>query len=297
MERSTVKTMLLIAGSAIAGILIFIGAMYGYVIYKFYSHEALPDVSTSRYARERGKTVSVPPEIKERFLGSAGSYRTRPPDRDRTLAIGLGRISGKVSSSGKPVQGLRLRLALNGSVMSEWAETDPTGRYAVQVPYGKYRVDGYELDYQSVDSALSGKTDSPQNQPAGSDDIMIVAEGKPGRGVDLEYVDPVRLKGPRGDVSLSKPVILDWEAYPGAVDYEIQVTEQRDASDYGSRRQLFACCDRPRASGTTFELSASGATLTKARVYFVNVTALDAQGKRLAESARMQTRPDFSTTD
>jgi len=297
MERTTVKTVLLIVGSAIGGILIFIGAIYGYLIYKFYSREALPGVSISRYARERGETVSVPPEVKERFLGSSGSYRSRPPNRDRTLAIGPGRISGKVTSSGKPVQGLRLRLALNGAVMSEWTETDASGRYAIQVPYGKYRVDGYELDYQVVDAVLSGKTDSPQNQPAGSDDIMIVAEGKPGRGVDLEYVDPVRLKGPRGDVSLSKPVILEWEAYPGAADYEIQVTEQRDAGDYGSRRQLFACCDRPRASGTTFDLSVSGATLTKARVYFVNVTALDAQGKRLAESARMQTRPDFSTTD
>jgi len=241
--------------------------------------------------------VSVPPPIRERFLGSSGSSRGFPPDRSRVLATGPGTIAARVTAGGKPVQGLRVRLALNGSVMSDWAETDASGRYAVRVPYGKYRVDGYELDFKILDDLLSGMTDSPRNQPTGSDDIMTVAEGKPGRGVNLEYVAPVRITSPFGEVSLAKPVVIEWEAYPGAAQYEIQLTEARDAGDYTSRHQLFPCCSIPRASGTSFNLAERGVVLKKGYVYYVDITALDARGNRVASAGRMQSRPNFSVAD
>jgi hypothetical protein len=298
MERSTVKTILLIIGSAIGGILLFIATIYGYLIHTFYSGGRPPEMSFPSQPIESRETVSVPPEIKERFFGSQGSYSgSFPHDRNRVLATGPGRIVGRVTSGGKPVAGLRLSLALNGSVMSESAETDAAGRYAISVPYGRYRIDGYQLDYKVVDAVLGGKTDSPQNHPDRSDDIMTVAEGKPGRGLDLQYVDPVRLKGPSGQVSQSQPIVLEWEAYPGAAEYEIQLTEARDPSDYASRRQLFKCCSLPRASGTSFNLRERGVALKKDHVYFVSVTALDTHGKRLAESAGRQIRPTFSVSD
>lgn len=298
MERSTVKTVLLVVGSAIGGIVLFIAAIYGYLVYTFYSGGRPPAMSFPSRSIESRETVSVPPEIKERFLGTQGSYIGNfPHDRNRVLATGPGKIVGKVTSGGKPVQGLRLSLALNGSVMSETAETDAAGRYAISVPYGRYRVDGYELDNSVVDAVLGGKTDSPQNHPVGSDDITTVAQGKPGRGLDLQYVDPVRLKGPSGEVSLSQPVVLEWEAYPGAAEYEIQLTEARDPNDYASRRQLFKCCSLPRTSGTSFNLRERGVALKKDHVYFVSVTALGAHGKKLAESAGRQIRPNFSMID
>ncbi len=73
MERATVKTILLVIGSAIGGILVFIAAIVGYLTYRFSEH-ALPEVSFSGRPREPRETVSVPPEIKERFLGTQGSY-------------------------------------------------------------------------------------------------------------------------------------------------------------------------------------------------------------------------------
>jgi hypothetical protein len=284
-------------GSAIGGIVVFIVAVWGYLVYSIKSGGDLPGVSVSSGPRQSREVVTAPPEIKERFLGTQGSYTGGfSHDRDRVLATGPGKISGKVSSSGKPVQGLRLRLALNDSVMSEWAETDAAGQYSVSVPFGKYRIDGYQLDYKTANAVLSGKTDVPRNGPPGSDDIMTVTEGNSGRGLDLEYVDPVRKKGPAGEVSLTKPVILEWEAYPGAAEYEIQLTEARDANDYASWQQLFKCCNLPRAKGTSFDVSKRGVTLKKAHVYYVEITALDARGQRLAGSANRHT-PDFSTTD
>jgi hypothetical protein len=298
MERSTVRTVLLVIGSAIGGILVFIGAVAGYAVYWLSERGALPGTYYLGKGQESKEIVATPPEIKERFLGTQGSYSGNfPHDRNRVLATGPGRIIGTVTSSGKPARGLRLRLALNEGVMSEWAATDSAGRYAISVPYGKYRIDGYELDYSVVDAVLSGKTDSPQNSPPVSNEIITLADGKVGRGLDLEYVDPVKKKGPHGEVSLSKPVVLEWEAYPGAAQYEIQVTEARDPRDYSSRRQLFECCSRPKVSGTSFNLSERGVALKKGHTYFVDITAIDGRGKSLADSAGRQMNPDFSTID
>jgi hypothetical protein len=296
MERSAIRTVLLVVGSAVGGIVLFAAAAWGYLVYKLNTGGDLPSMSFS--SREQAsEVVPVPPPIRERFLGNSGGSRGFPIDRSKVLATGPGAIAGRVTAAGKPVRGLRVRLALNGSVMSGWAETDASGRYAVRVPYGKYRVDGYELDYKILDTVLSGLTDSPQNQPSASDDIMTVAEGKPGRGVDLDYVAPVRISGPFGEVSIAKPMVIEWEAYPGAAEYQVQLTEARDPGDYTSRRQLFACCNLPKASGTSFNLSEHGVTLKKGYVYYVDVTAVDARGSRLATSGNTRSRPNFSVAE
>jgi len=299
MERATVRTILLVVGSAIGGILVFIAAIAVYLGYKFTEFNSSPGISFPSRPRQSGEMVSVPPEIKERFFGTQGSYSgNSPPDRNKVLATGPGKITGAVTSSGKPVQGLRLRLALNGSVMSEWAATDATGRYAVSLPYGKYRVDGYDLDYSVVDAVLGGKTDSPRNSQYRSDDIIVVADGKVGRGPDFEYVDPVRKKGPKGEVALDKPVVLRWEAYPAAATYRVQLTEAQDPSDYRTRRQIFECCGGPSVSGTSFDLSERGVKLKKGYSYFFDISALDERGKMLAGSVgKHYLRPDFVATD
>ncbi|HZF18998.1 MAG TPA: carboxypeptidase-like regulatory domain-containing protein [Burkholderiales bacterium] len=289
------RTLLLVVGSAIGGIVLFVVAVWGYFVHRINAGGDLPSMSISN-REQASEVVSVPPPIRERFLGSSGSSRGFPVDRSKVLATGPGTIAGRVTAAGTPVPGLRVRLALNGSVMSGWTETDASGRYAVRVPYGKYRVDGYELDYKILDELLGGMTDSPQNEP-GSDDVMTVAEGKPGRGVDLDYVAPVRITSPAGEVSLAKPVVIEWEAYPGAAQYEIQLTEAREARDYTSRRQLFPCCSIPRASGTSFNLAERRVVLKRGHVYYVDVTALDSRGKRVASSGGRQARPNFSIAD
>lgn len=292
------RTVLLVVGSAIGGVVLLVAAIGGYLVYKFNSGGDLPSGSISSGKRRGGEVVAVVPPIKEHFLGTSGSYTGGfPHGRDKILATGPGTITGRVTAGAKPVHGLSLRLALNGSVMSDWAETDASGRYAVRVPYGKYRVDGYELDYQVLDDVLGGLTDSPWNQPSGTPDIMMVAEGKPGHGVDLDYVAPVRITGPLGEVSLPKPVVIEWEAYPGAIQYEIQLTEARNPQDYTSHRQLFPCCKTPRVSGTSFNLAERGVVLKKGYVYYVDITALDARARSLSTSGRTRNRPNFSVAE
>jgi hypothetical protein len=193
---------------------------------------------------------------------------------------------------------LRLRLALNGSVMSQWAETDAGGRYAVAVPYGKYRVDGYELDHAKTSALLSGKTDGPANHQYQSDDTMIVAEGKPGRGLRLEYVDPVVKIGPKGEVPAARPVVLQWQAYPKATSYRVQLTEQKDEHDYSDMRQLLGCCKQATVvNATSLDLAERDVKLKPGHVYSVYIEALDAGGRTLADSSRSGMRADFRVTE
>src|SRR5262249_22940835 len=151
------------------------------------------------------RVVDKPPELKERFLGVLGTYSGKF-DRKAVLAAGPGTIAGTVKVDGKPAQGLRLRLVLNEGVMSQWADNDAPGRYVIPVPYGKYRIDGYELGYDTAGAVLAGKNDSPLNHRFHRGEPFIVAEGKPGPGLDLAYVAPVVKIGPKGAVSGAKPI-------------------------------------------------------------------------------------------
>jgi len=300
MERTTIKTILLVIGSAIGGILVFIAAISGYVSYKFYGHDTLPEGSLPSWPREPRETVSVPPEIKERFLGTQGRFfgGFSKERGNKVLASGPGTLAGFVTSGGIPIEGLRLRLGLNESVMSGWTTTDAAGKYAISVPYGKYRVDGYQLDYSIVDRLLGGKVDSPQNYNAyGSNAIIEVAQGQPGKGPDFAYVDPVRKKGPKGKVSLSVPVVLEWEAYPGAEGYLVQLVEQKDERDFASQKRLIDWSKLPTVSGTSLNLSERGIQLKKGYSYTVEIHALDARWRSISTSADFRGAADFVTTD
>src|SRR5256885_3133159 len=66
--------------------------------------------------------VPVPPEIKERFLGTQGSYSGNfPHDRNKVLATGPGRITGTVTSGGKPVQGRSEERRVGKECRSRWS--------------------------------------------------------------------------------------------------------------------------------------------------------------------------------
>ncbi len=293
MQRSAIKTILLVIGSGIGGIIIFVAAAIGFLYYKFFS------VSPgSRIEFPSEKTVFSPPPVTEveRFWGSHGIYSGDfSSDRSNVLAPGLGKLVGRITSSGKPVKGLRLRLALNGRVLSQWGTSDANGKYDVSVPYAQYRIDGYSLDSSAANIVLKGKTDNPQNSH--SSEVMTVAEGRPGRALDLDFIDPVKKKGPSGEVSLAKPIVISWEAYPGAISYKLQLVEQKDPRNYMDQRRLFEWNRRPTVAATSITLSEHGVTLSKGFHYTIEIDAIDNDQRKLSDTPTIHGRPDFFVTD
>ena len=242
------------------------------------------------------KTISELPSAAtaERYYGPHGSWSGEFSDsaRKTTLAAGPGKLTGSVTSGGKPLQGLRLQLALNGAAMSEWTVSGADGRYEVAVPYGKYRVDGYMLDSTIVDRLLPGKIESPLRQSP-IREAVTVAEGQPGAGLDFSFIDPVRKTGPSGEVSLAKPVVVTWEPYPYASAYRLQIVEQKDPRDYETHKRVFEWPKRPTLQGTSANLAELGVALKAGHYYVVEIEALDERQRTLSEAPRNSDRPDF----
>jgi len=287
------RTFLLMIGSAVCGIVLFVAAVYGYFWWQW------SDGKVMHFPPRGEKTVSEAPSVaeSERFHGTHGSYAGEFPHKMRqsVLAAGPGKIIGNVRKDGKPAEGVRLRLALNGAVMSQWATTGNDGRYEVELPYGKYRLDGYELDSRVANKVLAGKIDGSGNHS--SSEVIVVAEGKVGAGLDLSYVDPVRKIGPTGDVSLAKPIIVSWQPYAGASAYRVQIVEQKERRDYQNHQRLYQWSERPVVSGTSLNLSEQKLPLKKGYYYAVEIEALGELKRILSQSPRHFDTPDFRVVD
>lgn len=291
------KTFLLMLGSAISGIVLFVVAVYAYLWYQWADG---PGASV-RFPPRPEKTVAVAPPVteQERFYGThammAGKYS--PEMRQTVLAAGPGKLAGSVTSSGKPLQGLRLRLALNGAVMTQWGVSGADGRYEIAVPYAKYRIDGYELDSEVVNDVLGGKVDGPRHRAHPMQEVVQVEAGKPAQALDFAFVDPVRKIGPRGEVSAAKPVVVSWQPYPGAAGYRLQIIEQKDPEDYQNHKRLFDWRQRPVIAGTSVDLAEQGVKVQTGYHYSVEIEALDENKRKVSEAPRTMTRSDFRVVD
>jgi hypothetical protein len=245
-------------------------------------------------------TTEVVPSVpsigtRRHFLGTMGmmSGHFDPKNRDKVLAGGPGRIVGTITMDGKPRSGVRIRLLLNEAVMSQWATSGDDGRYSVAVPYGDYEIDGFELDPTALEKTLAGKTDNPRSNQIHGEIKTAVAAGKSGEGIDLDYIDPVVVTGPTGDVSLSHPIVLSWKPYPKATSYRIQLTEFKRQGDFRSQRYVFDWPDKPETKGTTLDLTAAHASLKKGFYYLVDIEALDDSKAVISTSGNRFLTTDF----
>ena len=289
------RTFLLMLGSAFGGVVIFVAVVYGYFYYQWSQVESVTVPFPPRIQSKETTVAALPPTAEnEHYYGPHGSWigEFSEAARQTVLAAGPGKLVGKVTSGGKPLQGLRVRLALNGAAMSQWATSGADGSYEVPVPYGKYRVDGYQLDSTLANRLLGGKIEHPHHEPP-MREAITVAEGKPGTARDFTFVAPVRKMGPSGEVSPAQAVIVTWESYPNAATYVLQLVEQKDPRDFESHQRLFEWPKRPFITGTSANLAELGVTLKKGYYYAVEIQALDERKRILSESPRSSSRPDF----
>lgn len=241
--------------------------------------------------------IGTPPSIQaqRKFLGSQGIFSGEFNRSNDVLSAGPGEIVGKVTANEKPVAGVRLRFALNGSVMSQWATSGADGAYSISVPYGKYRIDGYELDRDAADSVLAGKISLPNN-PFSSKSFVVARDSK-GYGLNLGYVDPIELNIPKQKYSLSDNIVIGWAPYADASQYTIQMYEKSDPYEFGGNKTLFDWQNRPKISGTAFDLKEHGIKLKAGKFYVVEISAQDKNGGTISQTADSHTGYDFEVTE
>ncbi len=239
-----------------------------------------------------GVEVDEPPPIIEGYLGSTGVSSGEVSDAENNvLAAGPGEIRGVVVGDSKKVTGLRLRLGLNKSVYSQWTTTNADGEYSAAVPYGEYKIHGFQLDPEAANRALPGLIVSPMNQH--SSDRFVVADGEPGVGLRLQFVKPVVKNTKKRLFTLDEPVVLAWEPYPGASSYRVQVHQKANSNDYLGNHTLFNWSDMPEVSDASLNLQNFTENLTSGYFYTYHITAISEDGARLSESQRKHQGYDF----
>lgn len=240
--------------------------------------------------------VTTPPPVllRDAFLGStaihAGGF-----EPEGVLAGGDGAIKGRVTVDGRAIEGVRLRLAVNGSVMSQWAMTNADGVYSVAVPFGEYRLDGYELDHTVADNVLAGKISHPTNPHKGPS--FRVEPNRAGEGLTLDFIDPIVKKCPRGEVSLSDEIIATWEPVPGAATYTVQLYESEHPQGIGGLESIFDLSRKPVVSAPRINLKARGAALRAGYHYSVEILASDKRREVVSATAPAFLEMDFKVVE
>lgn len=258
-------------------------------------HFILPKVLENKIKSEmrlpKETKLTTPPSINssKRFLDSSTIYST-DFDKEGDLSAGPGKIVGKAVINGQPLAGLKLRFALNNSVMSQWATTDLDGQYIINVPYGKYIIDGFELDQTSADKVLPGKILHPQSPHSSSD--FEVSEGSIGHGINFKFIDPVIKEFTKNKYSANEEIILEWQPFAGATLYSIQIYEKPEPYVW-SNKTLFKFSEMPIVSEPRINLSEYNLTLKPGYFYCVDIYAKNKGMDMLSESFRNYSGYDF----
>lgn len=284
MFRKFINGLIFGAGFAIA----FIVIMVVYFIF-FFGSTINSSLSNSESVVSNVPVVS---KAEERFLGSpavyAGDFLS---NKTGVLKSGPGEIKGSVTSNGKPAQNLKLRLALNGEVMSQWATTNSLGEYVISVPYGEYTIDGFELDSKSANEVLAGLIDNPMSSH--SSGVFSVTEEKQGDGINFKFIDPVIKTTQQAAYNLNEPVIISWESYAGAVIYSLQVYEKSTPYEYLGNNTLFSWSSRPQTSETSIDLKDYTQDLKSGYYYSYEIQAIGGKGQQISETSRVHQSYDF----
>ena len=267
------------AGFAVALVVILFVAFPIVFSAKFAGQPTTIDSSNDR------AEVDAPPPITpgNEYLGSS-TFTTGAFVYGDTafLASGPGRIGGMAKADGKPVAGLRLRLALNGKVWSQWTTTGPDGRYEIAVPFGEYRVDGYELNINSANAVLPGKIGHPDN--CRTPDTFTVADAAPGIGPELAFADPVMLDMPKHRFSVGDEVVIHWKPFAGAREYAVQVVDWGVSGPPGRGRHLFSSRNLPTVRAPVMKLEDFGFDPMAGHKHTVEVEAKSDAGHTLSKT-------------
>lgn len=292
MFKKLVDGLIFGAGFGVAFVGIWIVAMY-YLLPAMLTQQ----VNSSEQSSLNENVISKPPTIRgaQRFLGSSGIYSNNfIHNKSGVLATGEGVITGAAQVNGKPLRGLKLRLALNGRVISQWAESDAQGNYHVSVPYGDYQIDGYELELSAANKSLPGKISHPENRH--SSGKFRVSVDQVGRGLKLRFVDPIIKDISKTRYSPSESVVLRWLPYSGANEYTVQVYEKSDADSW-KRTPIFDWPDRPSLFGTELDLSQHDIQLKSGHFYSFEVEAKNENIERLSNTHTDHQGFDFEVTE
>lgn len=225
------------------------------------------------------------------YLGSTGIYASHTSNYPRTLAKGPGKIVGKVTVDGSPISGLKLKLTLNKAVVSHWVFTNSNGEYAISVPFGEYKIDGFTIDHAVANQIVPGKILHPHSSY--QSDKFNVSSEVDGVGITIKFVTPINKSITKKAFTLSEKIDVSWNPTPKASAYEIQIFEKDEPNDFRGNTNLFDWMNRPKVKKPRIDLSPYKPKLSLGKYYVVEINALNEKGQRISSTPDKHAGYDF----
>ncbi len=264
------------------------------------TQQTLEHFEPSEQVIEPAETSSVEngphPHSNDHYLGSrsAHSGAITYSTSKRIIMEGPGRIAGRATANGQPVEGLKLRLALTRTAWSDWLITSKDGEYQAHVPYGDYEILGYEIDNTSANALLAGMIDFPQiNFHIGT---ITVSEKSDGPGPPFEFVTAVRKQTTQREFSSTEEIVLRWHSHSDADGYQIEIVEKSDPYRFGQTR-LIDFHQSPKLKENRAYVSDLGITLKTDHYYRYGVRALDETGQSISRTPDRHIGYDFKVVN
>ena len=197
------------------------------IVISFFTSLYNIDSSITQHTKQAPDKViepTSPKPIKEPYYGPEAIYRDRfDLNNAKQLSEGTAKYTGTVTTHDQPIVGLRLRLALNGYLKSQWAITDEKGHYHISIPAGEYYVNGHELDTEVANDLLSGFIALSKKQWFGS--LFTVEKNKTFTGPTLYFAKPIVKQTGNKAFKLTDDITVSWHKYPNATNYNVQLFE------------------------------------------------------------------------
>lgn len=217
---------------------------------------------------------------------------------------GEGYLTGKFIYQGKPAVGIKLKLFLNGKYRTSSIITDENGAFEVRLPVGTWYVnmiqcEGWKNKPEGNFILLSG--DEGRIDEGSLQDIFFdyfqngkeiaVSNKKPEKESIVLTINPrIKTIWPKENIQKQKATIdhsqISWEAYPGAVNYLLQIDRVTRKSK--TTTTYSPILYRRVSGGNSLPLKTLPNTKgSETEEYAVTIRAYDQTGAFISESQRL----------
>jgi len=193
------------------------------------------------YKKFQGKSIHEP--VANNFLHSVSIGGLKYPYSNLPLPPeGKGQIKGKFVIEGKPVEGIKLIVYLNGKFKTKEVTTNNEGIFKIDVPYGIWYINRIEttswvdkpagFDFEILhcqEGTIEDYKKTPYYWPETNGIQFDISKESSMEPVIFKIKRTIKLLWPGGigkqtvsDISKS---IIHWESYPEATDYIIWISE------------------------------------------------------------------------
>ena len=244
-------------------------------------------------------------------------YLGGSPSRSDNLPgppTGEGALRGKITFEGKPAEGVKLSVVLNGKYNAKDIVTDEAGIFSLNLPPGEWTVNAIQTEawsnnprgddsysiYYGGEAKLTSEEYNPYNYFKNKGYPVRIKKDSDKIHIDLTISKDLELIWPDPKRQQQKAItddVIAWKEYPDATQYYLEISK---ITREGRTTRFQKVTSRHLAKSTSLPLSDLKHVKTQAKEdleYGATIYAFDKNGKLIAEFSEIFTGGTFTLSD